>query len=47
LILAAIAKNPRTTAREIGHAVGIMERDAHNIIKDLGNAVYVTKTKVC
>lgn len=46
LILAAIAKNPRTTAREIGDVVGITERAAHKIIKDLENAGYVTKTKV-
>ena len=46
LTLAAIAKSPRTTAREIGDAVGITERAAHKIIKDLENAGYVTKNKV-
>ena len=46
LTLAAIAKSPRTTAREIGDAVGITERAAHKIIKDLENVGYVTKTKV-
>ncbi|MDA0988844.1 MAG: winged helix-turn-helix domain-containing protein [Chloroflexi bacterium] len=46
LILAAIAKSPRTTAREIGDVVGITERAAHKIIKDLEIAGYVTKTKV-
>jgi len=45
-ILAAIAKSPRTTAREIGDAVGITERSAHNIINDLEDAGYVTKNKV-
>jgi predicted DNA-binding transcriptional regulator YafY len=46
LILAAMAKNPRTTAREIGDAVGITERSAHKIINDLDRAGYVTKTRV-
>jgi len=46
LTLAAIAKSPRTTAREIGDAVGITERAAHKIIKDLENAGYVTKNRV-
>ena len=46
LTLAAIAKSPRTTAREIGDTVGITERAAHKIIKDLENAGYVTKSKV-
>ena len=46
LTLAAIAKSPRTTAREIGDTAGITERAAHKIIKDLENAGYVTKTKV-
>ncbi|MDE2940773.1 MAG: winged helix-turn-helix domain-containing protein [Chloroflexota bacterium] len=46
LTLGAIAKSPRTTAREIGDAAGITERAAHKIIKDLEDAGYVTKTKV-
>ena len=46
LTLAAIAKSPRTTAREIGDAAGVTERAAHKIIKDLEDAGYVTKTKV-
>ena len=46
LTLAAIAKSPRTTAREIGDTAGITERAAHKIIKDLEDAGYVTKTKV-
>lgn len=46
LTLAAIAKRPRTTAREIGDAAGITERAAHKIIKDLESAGYVTKIKV-
>ena len=46
LVLAAIAKHPRSTAREIGDAVGITERAAHKIINDLDEAGYITKIKV-
>jgi len=46
LILAAIAKHPRSTAREIGDTVGITERAAHKIIKDLDEEGYIDKTKV-
>jgi DNA-binding Lrp family transcriptional regulator len=46
LVLAAIAKHPRSTAREIGDEVGITERSAHKIIKDLEDEGYITKTKV-
>jgi len=46
LVLAAIAKHPRSTAREIGDAVGVTERAAHKIIKDLDEAGYITKTRV-
>jgi len=46
LVLATIAKNPYSTAREIGDAVGIRERTAHKIIVDLEQAGYITKTKV-
>ena len=46
LILATIAKNRSGTARKIGDAVGITERAALKIIKDLGEAGYITKTKV-
>ena len=35
LVLAAIAKNPQSTARQIGDAVGITERTAHKLILDL------------
>jgi len=45
LILAAIAKHPRSTARDIGDAVGITERATHKIIKDLEEAGYITKTR--
>lgn len=46
LVLAVIAKHRRSTAREIGDAVGITERAVHKIIKDLEMAGYITKTKV-
>lgn len=46
LALAAIARHPRSTAREIGDAVGITERAAHKIINDLEAGGYITKTKV-
>jgi len=46
LALAAIARHPRSIAREIGDAVGITERAVHKIIKDLEAEGYITKTKV-
>ena len=46
LVLAAIAKHPQSTAHDIGDVVGITERAAHKIIKDLDEANYITKTKV-
>ena len=46
LVLAAIAKQPSSTARDIGDEVGITERSAHKIINDLEAEGYVTKTRV-
>ena len=46
LVLASIARHPRSTAREIGDTVSITERAAHRIINDLDEAGYITKTKV-
>lgn len=46
LVLAAIAKNPDKTAREIGDDVGVTERTAHKIILDLERDGYITKKKV-
>ena len=46
LVLAAIAKNPDKTAREIGDDAGVTERTAHKIIMDLEKDGYLTKTKV-
>ncbi len=45
-VLAYIAKNPQSTAREIGDSVGITERSAHKIIRDLEEGGYITKKKV-
>lgn len=45
LVLAAIAKHPHRTARDIGDAVGITERTTHKIINDLEAAGYITKVK--
>lgn len=45
LVLATIAKQPKSTAREIGDTVGITERTAHKIIKDLETEGYITKIK--
>ena len=46
LVLAAIAKHPRSTARELGDMVGVTERTAHSIIVDLESAGYITKAKI-
>ena len=46
LVLAAIAKHSQSTARDIGDVVGITERAAHKIIKDIDEEGYITKTKV-
>ena len=46
LILAAIAKAPYSTARELGDAVGITERAAHRIVRELEKAGYISTNKV-
>lgn len=46
LVLLAITKRRRSTARELGDAVGITERAIHRIIGDLERAGYITRTKV-
>ena len=46
LVLAVIARHPCSTARDIGDTVGITERAAHKIIKDLEEAGYIDKAKV-
>lgn len=46
LVLAAIARQPRSTTRDISDTVGITERATHRIIKNLEAAGYIIKTKV-
>ncbi|HEY49413.1 MAG TPA: winged helix-turn-helix transcriptional regulator [Dehalococcoidia bacterium] len=46
LILAAIARQPSSTARALGDAVGITERAALRIISDLDKEGYISRTKV-
>ena len=46
LILAAIAKAPNSTARELGDVVGITERAAHRIVRELEKAGYISTEKV-
>ena len=45
-VLAVIAMHLGTTAREIGDAVGITERAAHRIIRDLEHGGYLSKRRV-
>ncbi len=45
-VLAAISRNSRRTAREIGDDVGITERRAHKIIVDLEEAGYLKRQRV-
>lgn len=45
LVLAVIFQRPRSTAREIGDAVGITERAIHKIVSDLEEAGYVTRAR--
>ena len=45
LVLAVIFQHPRSTAREIGDAVGITERATHKIVSDLEEAGYVTRAR--
>jgi DeoR/GlpR family transcriptional regulator of sugar metabolism len=45
MVLCLIAQQPRITAREISLTLGITERTTHNIISDLEDDGYITKTK--
>ena len=44
-VLIAIAGNPGIRLREIAEAVGITERAAFGIVRDLENEGYITKRK--
>jgi len=46
LVLLAIAKRHRSTARELSEVVGITERAIHRIIGDLEQAGYITRNRV-
>jgi len=45
LVLGLLAKQPRTTAREMATAIGITERAVRRIIADLDAAGYIGKKK--
>ena len=45
-VLACIAADPNVRLRDIAEAVGITERTAAQIVSDLGQAGYLTKTRV-
>lgn len=45
LVMAVIATHSRSTAREIGDAVGITERATHKIIRDLEEGGYITRSR--
>ena len=44
--MAAISRDSRKTARQIGDDAGLTERRAHKIIVDLEQAGYIKRTKV-
>ncbi|WP_395693413.1 helix-turn-helix transcriptional regulator [Nocardioides sp.] len=45
-VLVALSRDPDARVREIAEVVGITERAAHAILRDLEDAGYVTKEKV-
>jgi DNA-binding IclR family transcriptional regulator len=45
-VLLCIRNDPTIRVRDIAYLVGITERAAHKIVGDLGEAGYVTRTKV-
>jgi DNA-binding MarR family transcriptional regulator len=45
-VLACIAANPNARLRDIAETVGITERTAAQIVSELGQAGYLTKTRV-
>jgi predicted transcriptional regulator len=45
LVLASIARHPRSTARQIGDDVGLTERAALRIISELDEAGYISKDR--
>jgi DNA-binding MarR family transcriptional regulator len=45
LVLAYIAKDPHARLRDIAHGVGVTERTTAQIVNDLEQAGYLTKTR--
>jgi len=45
LVLVCLARNPEMTLREIGDWVGVTERTAHGIVKDLTDDGYLSRTR--
>jgi hypothetical protein len=45
-VLACIAADPNARLRDIAEAVGVTERTAAQIVSELGQAGYLTKTRV-
>ena len=45
MVLSALARNPRITAREIASAIGITERTVRKIIADLELEGYISKKR--
>jgi DNA-binding MarR family transcriptional regulator len=45
-VLVAVSRDPRSRLRDIAAVVGITERTAQGVLKDLEDAGYVSKTKV-
>jgi len=41
-----IARNPNTRVRDIADGIGITERAAQNIVNDLEEAAYITRTRM-
>jgi DNA-binding transcriptional ArsR family regulator len=45
-VLAFLAKHPRGTTRQIAEAVGITDRTAYAVIRDLAKEGYITRKRV-
>lgn len=46
LVLLAVAQSPSATLREIGDSVGLTERSAHRVVKDLVESGYLKRSRV-
>src|ERR1051325_7950451 len=45
-VLIHITRNPNTRVRDIADSIGITERAAQNIVNDLEEAEYITRTRI-